>query len=164
MSRRMLFAASLVLSFAAGSAFAQQADPTRLAAAKDAVSVMRVTETMRGIFPLIWQQMVSPLIARNDPRVKAAVDALAPTIMAEMESELPRFGELVATIYAQNFSEEELRAIATFMRSPAGQAFVAKQNVVAQASMNAGQQFGQQIFTRIGPRLEQELKQRLEPR
>jgi hypothetical protein len=108
--------------------------------------------------------MISPLIARDGPRVKTAVDALAPAIMGELERELANFGDVIASIYAQHFTEEELRAIAAFMRTPAGQSFVSKQNVLAQASMTAGQRFGQEIFARIGPRLEQELKQRLGPR
>jgi uncharacterized protein len=162
----LAFAAVLGLS-GAGQAGAQTSgahSPARLAAAKDLVSVMRLPDTMRGMFPLIWRQMVSPLISRDDPRIKAAVDSLAPTITAEMEREIPRFGELIAGIYAEHFTEEELRAIAVFMRSPTGQTFLAKQNVLAQASMTAGQQFGQSLLARIRPRIEEELKQKLGPR
>ncbi len=126
---------------------------------------MRMTDLMRDLLPAIWQQLVTPLLTtRNDPQVKAAVDAVGPIIIAEMTKELQSFANLLAAIYARNFSEQELKDLTGFMRTTTGQKFVGKQGELAQAGMAAGQQWGQQLMARMQPRIDEELRKRLPPR
>jgi hypothetical protein len=77
-----------------------------------------------------------------------------------MTQELATFSEMMAEIYARNFTEEELRGLTAFMRGPIGQKFVSKQGDLAQAGMVAGQQFAQVLIARMKPRIEEELRKR----
>jgi hypothetical protein len=132
----------------------------RMPAAREFVAVMRVSDLMKNVLPLIWQQLVSPLVSRDDPKIKAAMEAIGPMLLAEMTQELATFSEMMAEIYARNFTEEELRGLTVFMRGPIGQKFVGKQGELAQAGMVAGQQFAQVLLARMKPRIEEELRKR----
>ena len=132
----------------------------RMPAAREFVTVMRVSDLMKNMIPLIWQQLVSPLVSRDDPKIKSAMEAIGPMLLAEMTQELATFAEMMAEIYARNFTEEELRGLTAFMRGPIGQKFVSKQGELAQSGMVAGQQFAQVLLARMKPRIEEELRKR----
>jgi hypothetical protein len=50
--------------------------------------------------------------------------------------------DLLVPIYLRNLEERDLDAAIGFFGSPAGQRFVSKQGVIAQESMQAGQEWG----------------------
>jgi hypothetical protein len=73
---------------------------------------------------------------------------------------LAAFGDMLSGIYAQNFSVDELHDLTAFYRSPTGQKLIARQPVIARASMQAGQQFGQSLVADLKEQITDELKKR----
>ena len=63
--------------------------------------------------------------------------------------------DLIVPMYQRHYSEEDVQAAIDFYTSPAGKRFIAKQGVVMQESMQAGQQWGEQIARRAIERLQQ---------
>jgi hypothetical protein len=143
------------------SSGAVQAPPAemqaKLAAARELVEASKATDMMKQLLPLLWRQLVSPLVGMNDPKGKAAAETIAPMMIEEMQGELTAFGAMIAKVYADNYTLEEMKALTEFMRSPIGQKFIQKQPQVAQASMLAGQQFGRALAERMRPRIEEAL-------
>ena len=83
--------------------------------------------------------------------LKPALQRLAPSAPAAFWDEFAKevdWNELVGRtvpVYRRLFSEEEMRAIIDFYRSPAGQKLVASQATIAQESLVIGQAWGREI-------------------
>ena len=67
---------------------------------------------------------------------------------------------LVADIYARNFTAAELREVSTFYKGPVGQKFLEKMPAITQESMMAGQRWGQAIATELRGKMIEELRKR----
>ena len=67
---------------------------------------------------------------------------------------------LGATIYARNFTVDELRELTAFYRSPLGQKVQQKLPTVMQESMAMGARFGQEISREAGEQMINELRKR----
>jgi hypothetical protein len=132
----------------------------KLAAARDLVEASKATAMMARLMPLMWQQLIAPLMGANNPQAKAAAEAIAPLMIKEMQDKIASFGGMIAQVYAENYTVDEMKALAAFMRSPIGQKFLDKQPQVAQASMVAGQKFGRELAEGMRPRIEAELAKR----
>jgi hypothetical protein len=75
----------------------------------------------------------------------------------------PRFSELtdeVARLYATNFSEQELKDILAFYKSPAGQKLLAQQPKVVDASMKFAQDWANKLSDQVIAKMRDELKKR----
>jgi len=55
---------------------------------------------------------------------------------------------LIVPIYQRNLTEEDIQSALVFYRSPAGRRLIAKQSVIGQQSMQAGQQWGRILAQR----------------
>jgi uncharacterized protein len=161
MTHRIWLTALLVwtLAGAASSPAPAQTSPESLAAARELVTTARMDEAMRGIFPVFMQQL-KPAIAQGRPEVERDLETLMPLFVGMVNDRLPEFVELVAGIYASNFTAAELREVTGFYRTPTGQKFVQSQTVLAQQSMVAGQQFAQKLFGDMQERIKQELRKK----
>jgi hypothetical protein len=147
------------LAGAAAAPAQTQPSPESLAAARELVTAARMDEAMRGIFPVIMQQL-KPAIAQGRPEVERDLETLMPLFVSIVNERLPEFAELMAGIYATNFTAAELREVTAFYRTPTGQKFVQSQTVLAQKSMAVGQQFAQKLFGDMQERIKQELRKK----
>jgi hypothetical protein len=136
-----------------------QPAPESLAAARELVTAARMDEGMRSIFPLLMQQL-KPVIAQGRPEVERDLDALLPLFTSLMNERMQEFTEMIARLYASNFTAAELRDVTAFYRTPTGQTFVASQTMLAQQSMMVGQQFAQRQFGDLQERIKQELRKK----
>lgn len=161
MTRLKTIAASLLAAafLTAGPAWPQAASPDALAAAKELVVAARTADQFKTVLPLIMQQM-KPLIVKGRPAVEKDYDSIMPVLVETMNQQMGGFIEDVATVYAANFTAEELRQVTAFYRTPAGQKFLEKMPVIAQQSMAAGQKFGQKITQDMEARIKDELRKR----
>jgi hypothetical protein len=100
-------------------ASAQDISDTHLKAARTAVDALKVTESFDNILPTAAERQKAALIQAN-PNFS---DVIALTVDEEAIKLAGRRSDLeteAATIYAKNFSEEELAVIEEFYRSEAG--------------------------------------------
>jgi hypothetical protein len=75
----------------------------------------------------------------------------------DMRTELTAAGmvELVVPLYAKHFTDEEIRQLVAFYRSPVGQKLVREQPALLQEGIAAGQVWGQQATARVMLRLKE---------
>jgi hypothetical protein len=138
---------------------AQEPSPDAVAAARELVAASHAAEQLKVLLPLIVQQL-KPAIVQGRAEVARDFDALAPQLIESLSAQSAAFADGVAMIYARNFSADELRQLASFYRSPIGQAFLSKMPVIAQQSMALGQQLGQSVAGELRDRMIEELRKR----
>lgn len=115
-----------------------------LAAARELLDITKPTEQFRAILPTLFQSMKAAIV-QNRPEVEKQYDAMTPLFYQSAQKRLNELTDIIAGIYATNFTVDELHGIAAFLRTPIGQKFISRQTAIAQQSIAAGQQFGQLV-------------------
>lgn len=140
-----------------GAALAQP--PEAMAAARELIAASDTAEQMKTLVPIIMRQMKST-IARGRPEIEKAYDEVMPLIIKAMNSHIDEFIEAAASIYARNFTIDEIKEITAFYRQPVGQKLLQKLPVVMQESMILGQKFGQVVAEDLRDQMTRELRSR----
>lgn len=65
---------------------------------------------------------------------------------------------MILPIYERHFNQKELQALLDFFETPAGRAFLDKQPIIQQESMEAGQALGEKIGGEVAKQLQAEGK------
>lgn len=130
-----------------------------LAAARELVQVMKATDQFKELLPTIFEGL-KPAFVQGRPEMAKEYDAIMPIIIKGAMQRLNGFADMLAGIYAQNFSVDELHDLTAFYRSPTGQKLIARQPVIARASMALGQQFGQSLVNDLKEQITEELRKR----
>lgn len=154
--------AALVLSLTCASpvAFAQpQPSAAAITTAKELISVTGATALFNPLIAGVVEQ-AKILYLQQDPGLAKDLNE----ITAQMRSDLaPRFTELtdeVARLYATDFSEQELKEILSFYKSPTGQKLLQQQPKVVDNSMKFAQTWANKLSDEVVAKMRDELKKR----
>jgi hypothetical protein len=120
---------------------------------------MRSADLAKEVFPLLLVQL-KPALTNGDPSAVRDFDMLAPSITASLEKRLPEFVDMIAYVYAENFTADDMRQMIAFFESPVGQKFVKKQPGLIAQSMAAGQKFGEILAADVQKNMTEELRKR----
>lgn len=115
--------AAIALGSAMGPAASQEPSESHLAAAREAVDAVGMTDEFDNILPQAAMALKNELTQKNPDQVKLISD----TVDEKAIALAARRGDLereAAAAYAQFFSEEELTTISEFYSSPTGQKFI----------------------------------------
>jgi uncharacterized protein len=115
----------------AGAAMAQQtaqASPSHLAAARE----VAIGSGMVRSFDAITEPLLGSLQQMNvtRPEIKQDLEKVVEQLKPELELQKQQMIAASARIFASRMSEEDLRAVANFFRSPAGLKYVQTQPVI----------------------------------
>jgi hypothetical protein len=157
--RPMIAAAFLASLLVASPALAQSPSPEATSAARELIVAMKATDQFKAILPLIMQNL-KPAIVQNRPDVEKDFDAITPAMIDMAMSKLPALTELMAQVYARNFTTAELNDLMAFYKTPTGQKLLQSMPVITQQSLAAGQQFAQTIVTDLQKQIVEEMKKR----
>ena len=97
---------------------------------------------------------VRKLNARNG---EAAATAFRNALRRELNPEVAALEQLLAAVYAQRFTVEELKAMQMFFRTPAGQKMIRFTSDIATDFAGRTAEFQQRMSTVIMPRIRDEL-------
>jgi hypothetical protein len=157
--RTMAAVALLVTLLMPGMAQAPAPSPETLATARELVAALQAADNMKLLLPSIMQH-IKPIIVQGRPQVEKDFDVIAPVMLEGFRARLGDFIELIAVIYATNFTVAEIKELIAFYRGPVGQKLVAKTPAIAQQSMVASQKFGTQLANELQSRMTEELKKK----
>jgi hypothetical protein len=138
---------------------ADSPSPETLAAARELVAAIKATDNFKAILPTLMQTM-KPAIVQGRPAVEKDYDAILPMMMDIATSHLSEVAELMAQVYARNFTVDELHDLQAFYRTPTGQKLTQVMPVIAQQSMLVGQQWGKSLTAELRARITDELRKR----
>lgn len=119
-------------------------DASRLKTARAVVEVAHAGEHMKALMPTFLGQMKGMLKAQGNVDDKQA-QVFLDRFQARFAEGIPAFVDLVAEVYAREFSEEDLVNLLAFYRTPTGQHLLDKQVPIAQALAQVGARWGQSV-------------------
>lgn len=119
-------------------ASAQEFTESHLEAARGAIDVLGATESYDSILPGAAQTLKTELIKR-DPNLEAIISATVDETALTLAARRRDLEEEAARAYATSFSEEELKALTEFYRSPVGAKFQKEAPIVVRAVAEAAQ-------------------------
>jgi hypothetical protein len=157
---RPLFGALVLhVLFSMGFAKAQTPAPEAIATAKELVETIHLNDQYNAIIPGLFKNL-KPVIVQGRADVERQYDALAPAMIDAFRQRVSEMSDAAATVYAKNFSIEDLRALNEFYKTPTGQRLIQKLPTVSQEMMGAGMKFGRSIGGEVQQRMIEELRKK----
>jgi len=129
-----------------------------LAAARELVITMKMSDQLKTLVPMLVKNMKANMLVGRSPEFVRDFEAVMPALMAAFEQRYDELTDVLAGVYAANFTADELHDMATFYRSPTGQKVLQLVPVVAQQSMQVGQAYGHRIGEEIRQRAIEEMR------
>lgn len=157
MSRRLLIICSMLL-FSTCVAPAQTPSPEAMTAARSLVARLGLSDQYKALLPVILLGL-KPALTQERPEMERAFDAVMPKMT---EAYAPFYNAMIdaaATVYANNFSVDELREIEAFYSRPAGKKLLEKAQTIAQQNTQVSQETGRKASEALRARLTELLRQ-----
>ena len=157
MSKRLLVICSILLCSTC-VARAQTPSIEAMTAARSLVTTLGVPDQYKALLPVILLGL-KPGLTQERPEMERAFDALLPKMT---ETYAPYYSAMIdaaATVYANNFTVDELHEIEAFYSRPAGRKFLEKSQAIAQQSTQVGQEAGRKASEALRARLTELLRQ-----
>src|SRR5229473_842058 len=168
---RMLSAASLAFGLAVAGvpAVAQQApasapplkqaSPAAIAAAKEILAMKNASAMYASAVPNIVQQTRDQLMQSNFNYQKD-LNEVAVIVAQKLAGREKEIGEGMATVYANEFTEQELKDLVTFYKTPLGQKLLSAEPKAIESSMSYMKQWAQAFSETINGQFRAEMKKR----
>jgi hypothetical protein len=161
------------LALAAAPAYAQQpapnqaapapalkpASPAALAAAKEILAMKNASAMYSSAVPKVVQQTKDALVQTN-LNYQKDLNEVAIIIAKNLAGKEQEIGDGMAKIYANEFTEQELKDLVTFYKSPLGQKLLATEPRAIQFSMSYMNQWGQIFAQTVNEQFRAEMKKR----
>ncbi|MBI3705079.1 MAG: DUF2059 domain-containing protein [Rhizobiales bacterium] len=147
------------LALASPAAHAQQPSAAAMATAKEIVAVTGSSMLFAPLVAGVIEQ-AKLLFLQQNPALSKDLNEIAAKMRSDMA---PRFQELVNDIaknYATMFTEQELKDILVFYKTPAGAKLISNQPKVAEASMKFAQTWANTLSEQVIAKMRDELKKK----
>ena len=159
-------AAALVLAAGFGLAVvpaqAQQAKPPSAAAigyAKEILTMKNASAMYANAVPNLVQQTKDTLMQSN-LNYQKDLNEVAIIVAQKLAGREKEIGEGMATVYANEFTEQELKDLVTFYKSPLGQKLLASEPRAIQFSMSYMNQWARQFAETVNGEFRAEMRKR----
>jgi uncharacterized protein len=169
---RSLSAAGLALALAlAGSAASAQqpaapkaapvkpASPASIAAAKEILAMKNASAMYAAAVPNLVQQTKDALLQSN-LNYQKDLNEVAVIVAQKLAGREKEIGEGMASVYANEFTEQELKDLVTFYKSPLGQKLLTSEPKAIQLSMSYMNQWAQRFAETVNGEFRAEMRKR----
>jgi hypothetical protein len=165
---RILPAAGLALGLVLATlpATAQQgapplkpATPAAIAAAKEILAMKNVSMMYANAVPNVVQQTKDALL-QNNLNYQKDLNEVAVVVAQKLAGREKEIGDGMAQIYANEFTEQELKDLVTFYKSPLGQKLLASEPRAVQFSMSFMNQWAAQFAEAVNAEFRAEMRKR----
>jgi len=162
---RILSAAGLVLGLALAGVPAgaqtpdKPASPGAIAAAKEILTMKNASAMYSAAVPNIVQQTKDQLLQSN-LNYQKDLNEVAVIVAQKLAGREKEIGEGMAQVYAGQFSEQELKDLVTFYKSPLGQKLLTTEPKAIQMSMGYMNQWAQQFAEIVNGEFRAEMRKR----
>ena len=158
-ARPAAIAVALVVASSAAHAQQHQPSPTSLLVAKQLVTVTGATALFNPLIAGVVEQAKNLYLQQN-PALAKDLNEIADKMRKDLQ---PRFAELtneIAKLYATHFTEQELKDILAFYKSPAGKKMLAQQPAVVEGSMKFAQNWANKLSEQVVAKMREDLKKK----
>ena len=167
---RILSAAGLALGLALGGhpAAAQTpaplkpASPAAIAAATEILNMKHANQVYQNAVPSIVQKTKDVLL-QNNLNYQKDLNEVAAVVAQKLAGREKEIGDGMANVYANEFTEQELKDLVTFYKSPLGQKLLTAEPRAIQFSMSYMNQWAQGFSAMVSTAFHDEMKKRGKP-
>ena len=160
--------AALGIAVTGAMAQAQKSDPLKpvsagaLASAKEILVAKNVAAIYQGAIPGLAQR-VKDSILQSNLNLQKDLDEAAAKVVKDMTGREQEIGEQMAKIYANAFTEQELKDLAAFYNSPLGKKVILTEPLAFNQSRIYMNEWASKISDEINDKLRAEMKARGKP-
>jgi uncharacterized protein len=137
----------------------KEASPAAIAAAKEILSMKNAGAMYASAVPNIVQQTKDQLMQSN-LNYQKDLNEVAVVIAQKLAGREKEIGEGMAKVYANEFSEQELKDLVTFYKSPLGQKLLSTEPRAIQFSMSYMNQWAQAFAETVNGEFRAEMRKR----
>src|SRR5215471_10664186 len=135
------------------------ATPGAIAAAKEILAMKNAVGMYQNAVPNIVQQTKDTLLQTN-LNYQKDLNEVAVIVAKNLAGREKEIGEGMAQIYASEFTEQELKDLVTFYKSPLGQKLLSNEPRAIQFSMSYMNQWAQQFAEIVNGEFRAEMRKR----
>ena len=133
--------------------------PAAIAAAKEILAMKNATAMYANAVPNLVEQTKNVLMQSN-LNYQKDLNEVAVIVAKNLAGREKEIGDGMAQVYANEFTEQELKDLVTFYKSPLGQKLLASEPRAIQFSMAYMNQWSQQFAETINGQFRAEMKKR----
>ena len=133
--------------------------PAAIAAAKEILAMKNASAMYAKAIPNLVQQTKDTLL-QNNLNYQKDLNEVAVIVAQKMAGREKEIGEGMASVYANEFTEQELKDLVTFYKSPLGQKLLVTEPRAIQFSMSYMNQWGQIFAQTVNEQFRAEMKKR----
>lgn len=162
MSKKLLGIAVAVLLLAGASVKAQQSatiDPERLAAARSLFQAMSSEQQFEVAIKTMTEGMAG-IAKQSNPSHAKEIDEVFGKIREKFLARTAEVTDLIAPLWAEKFTIQEMSEISRFMQSDIGRKMIKAQPEIMQKAMQIGMAWGRRIGQEVEDEARRELKAR----
>jgi uncharacterized protein len=158
---RILLAAGLAVASLgiAAPAGAQQPSAGAILMAKEVVMLKGGLVMFDPLIPGVVETAKNTFLQQN-PMLQRDLNEVAAQLRKDLDVRRADLGNEVAKVYATHFSEQELKDIATFYKTPLGRKMVQEEPKALQDSLLAAQTWADALSREVFDRIRDEMKKR----
>ncbi|WBL81622.1 DUF2059 domain-containing protein [Bradyrhizobium xenonodulans] len=161
---KLLPVAGLALGLAFGTAAAQQAAAPKasaaaIASAKEILTLKNATAMYAKAVPGMVEKVKGTLIGQN-LNYQKELNELAPVVAQQLAGREKEIGDGMAQAYAAQFTEQELKDLVTFYKSPLGQKLIAAEPRAIEQSMAVMNSWAQSFSETVASVFRTEMRKR----
>jgi len=150
---------ALALVAAAGAAQAQQPSPAALASARELMDLKGVQNLVTPIVVGVIEQ-TKGVILQTNPGLTKDLDEVAAQLRNEYQPRTAEMTNEIVQLYAQRFSEQELKDAIAFYKSAAGKKMLVEEPRILDATYARLQQWASRLQDEVAIRVRAEMKKR----
>jgi hypothetical protein len=152
-------ALALVLAAPVGTAGAEQASPSALAAAKELIAVKGGNAIYEPIVPGVIEKTKSVFLQAN-PLLGKDLNEVTAKLRAEYASRTAEILNDAAKLYTERFKEQELKDALAFYKSPLGRKLLTEEPRILDDSLRHAQNWADRLSEEVINRMRVEMKKR----
>jgi hypothetical protein len=142
-----------------GAAVAQQPSPAAVTAARELISVEGGDKMFEGTVPGIIAQ-TEGMIMQMNPALAKDLDEVGVQLMTEFAPRRAQLLNDIAVLYAQRFTEQELKDAIAFYKSPLGRKLTSEKPALLDASAARANEWARGLSEEIMKRFSQEMRKK----
>jgi uncharacterized protein len=143
----------------AGPAAAQQPSPGAIATAKELLVAKGATTMFEPLLPGMIESTKNTFLPTN-PSLFKEFNEVAAKLRTELAPRREEIINQIARIYAQRFTEAEMKEITAFYKSPTGKKFAADEPAVIDQGLKQAEQWARNMSEEVMTRFRAEMKKK----
>jgi hypothetical protein len=152
-------ALGLALAAAAISAQAQQPSAATLASARELMEIKGVKNLVEPVVVGVVQQTTGTILQTN-PGLSKDLDEVSAQLRTEYQPRIAEMTNEIVRLYAQRFTEQELKEAVAFYKTPTGKKILTEEPRILDETYARIQQWANRLQDEVMTRVRAEMKKR----